>query len=903
MLIGRLLTVAKIDFHPQREQRWKRVVSATLVSVMCSHFATSPSSHTTHSSVLPQRRLRQGGRTDPSHLALKRAKNRQRCRPKTAQGVEVRDRRRIQQGTSSHRCRRLNVPLRRLIGAVIVVVLVGLPIGGLLASGPASAATSSGFSGRQGLSAIPASSAWAGAHWSQTLSARRVGQLDAVHFVNAHDGFVSGPGLLFGTGDGGATWQVQRIPAGVGTLDAIACVSATMCVAGGWNQTGGAMVIFGTFGHQWQSGSLPAGITQVYRLTCVAESCVATGAEGDGTPALITSGDGARTWTLAALPTGIQSLDTVACSAVGATCVAGGELSQQAETSSGPYNLGVVLASQDGGSTWSTGSLPPQSGEVLSVDCPAPSSCVAADGDSLLRSSDNGQTWAVVSAISQPCAQCVGVVWADVAFANPGMGVAVGHGQCGGYQFAADAGISCGGAVAVTADGGQTWKVAAEAQALVAVSCPDAAHCWALESTNSSAGVLATADGGTSWSAQPIDGINALGLLVCASPDVCIAAGADNSGNPLVLRTTDAGTTWARVSLPGGGGYFYGLACPTSSKCLAVVTPDEPTVGPDRAHESAGYVIASTDAGAHWVRRNLPLDDSEAYGVACSSTTACVATGGGHVAVTTDGGATWAPSKGGSIGSLLSVTCPSTSRCVAGGYGASVAYWSSDGGRTWSPATVNGLPSPGPANSGLVLIVSLVSCPSANECVGIGTEGATGAPDQSSPVRFVISTSDGGTTWKASRLPSQVAEIGSLWCTSASSCLLSGGTATGPAVWLVHGDGSVTKVSTPPGPAYSFVTSFACPTATHCLAAVDVDNEIALETAALPGSSGQAPIRPAGTSQTPSKQSTLASTLVPVRKAFPLNRHTLLNALITVLAMILITFPAQLFNRTLDENY
>src|ERR1700722_10739329 len=597
----------------------------------------------------------------------------------------------------------MTMPLRRVVGAVIVVVLLGLPIGALLASGPASAASgagpSHGFSGPQGLTAIPATSAWRGAHWTQTLSARRVGQLDAVHFVNARDGLVSGAGLLFDTVDGGATWQVQQIPASVGTLDAIACVSTTTCVVGGWNQTGAGLVIFGTFGHQWQSGSLPTAISQVYRLACVSDSCVATGNERDGAPALITSGDGGRTWTLAAIPTGIQSLDTVACSATGATCVAGGQLTQQVDTSSGPYHLGVVLASQDGGGTWSTATLPPELGEILSTDCPQPSSCMATDGGSLLQSGDNGQTWVVQSAISPPRSGCSSVEWASVAFADPDNGVAVGHGQCGGFQFAWDAGISCGGSIAVTTDGGQTWHVTPEAQALSAVSCPDTSHCWALESTNSTATVLATADGGSSWSAQPMGGINALGLLVCATPDVCIAAGVDNEGNPLVVRTTDAGDTWARVSLPSGGGYLYGLTCPTSSNCLAAVTPDEPTVGADRANESAGYVIASTDAGAHWVRRNLPFGNREAYAVGCSSTKTCVATGAGHAAVTTDGGATWTASNAGSVGSLVTVTCPSTARCVAGGYEGSVAYRSGDGGRTWVPATVSGLPSPGSADS------------------------------------------------------------------------------------------------------------------------------------------------------------------------------------------------------------
>jgi hypothetical protein len=58
---------------------------------------------------------------------------------------------------------------------------------------------------------------------------------------------------------------------------------------------------------------------------------------------------------------------------------------------------------------------------------------------------------------------------------------------------------------------------------------------------------------------------------------------------------------------------------------------------------------------------------------------------------------------------------------------------------------------------------------------------------------------------------------------------------------------------------------------------------------------------PAGAATGP--RSSFASTLTPISKAFPINLRTLIDALITLAAMLLITFPAQLFNRTLDENY
>ena len=50
-------------------------------------------------------------------------------------------------------------------------------------------------------------------------------------------------------------------------------------------------------------------------------------------------------------------------------------------------------------------------------------------------------------------------------------------------------------------------------------------------------------------------------------------------------------------------------------------------------------------------------------------------------------------------------------------------------------------------------------------------------------------------------------------------------------------------------------------------------------------------------------RSTIATALTPLDKAFPLTWRTFWNAFITLAVMLLITFPAQLFNKTLDENY
>jgi len=82
-------------------------------------------------------------------------------------------------------------------------------------------------------------------------------------------------------------------------------------------------------------------------------------------------------------------------------------------------------------------------------------------------------------------------------------------------------------------------------------------------------------------------------------------------------------------------------------------------------------------------------------------------------------------------------------------------------------------------------------------------------------------------------------------------------------------------------------------------------NQAGTWTATLVSSSPRSPVTPTTKTAPLSKgqRSTIAAALVPFDKAFPLSGRALVNATLTLVAMMLITFPAQLFNKTLDENY
>jgi hypothetical protein len=170
----------------------------------------------------------------------------------------------------------------------------------------------------------------------------------------------------------------------------------------------------------------------------------------------------------------------------------------------------------------------------------------------------------------------------------------------------------------------------------------------------------------------------------------------------------------------------------------------------------------------------------------------------------------WQTDPATTVGSAAVVTCPSASTCYADVMGGSpadtVAEASTDGGTSWQGSA---LPTGWQFTSAL-------SCPTAGQCLAGG----------SAPGAAVLSTADGGTTWSASVLPAAVAQVTNLACNGPSVCVGTGygpaapGTTAGPSVAVVTGDGgSSWTTAALPGP---FVSDnpegLACPTAQSCVA-------------------------------------------------------------------------------------
>lgn len=261
-----------------------------------------------------------------------------------------------------------------------------------------------------------------------------------------------GADLITGSADGGSTWQVRsRRPDGdilIGDLWAIA---------------------FGDADHGW---AVRRGVA--YEKA-----------------SLLASADAGRTWSEQFVAVSNGRLLAVAATDARHVWAVG---YQYVKGSSFPGGKGLVLASTDGGATWTRQRLPAglspfrvafadaRHGWLLAVNVDP------TGGDRVLSTSDGGAHWRVSYALPD------GIFLRDIASLGAKGCCVVGYGEHPQTGFAAR-----------TTDGGRQWtpQTSVAPKGLLAVSFPDARNGWAVGYEGT---VIATADGGATWSAQNAGG-------------------------------------------------------------------------------------------------------------------------------------------------------------------------------------------------------------------------------------------------------------------------------------------------------------------------------------------------------------------------------------------------------------
>ena len=382
-------------------------------------------------------------------------------------------------------------------------------------------------------------------------------------------------------------WRVRRRSGGLFLVLVAIAITASSCALSGHPGSAKVVHVLGEGkGTPLAVGQpAPTGTSDLAAVSCAtARRCWAVGvagpnpAPGTGATVIAATTDGGKSWRAQrVVGDGTPQLSGVSCPTA-TECMAVGS------TGASLPGSGVVITTSDAGATWTAASSPPNALVLSSVTCASPTDCTAivSDGTSTwsAHSPDFGQTWQQegnLPSTFQPendLACVAGGICLDAGYVPTSNS----HGQ---------------GAVAVSADGGQTWTLAsvpAGAGVLQSTACPSASVCLAAGST------------GTTVS----DVVPAKGLL---------------------LRSTDGGHTWEQSPGPLPVEDVYGMDCPSADQCAMVGTFwfGLPEVG-------VGSVAESTDAGTTFRSTPTSYTPITLTAVDCPSTSTCIAVGGHTVA-------------------------------------------------------------------------------------------------------------------------------------------------------------------------------------------------------------------------------------------------------------------------------
>jgi photosystem II stability/assembly factor-like uncharacterized protein len=299
-----------------------------------------------------------------------------------------------------------------------------------------------------------------------------------------------------------------------------------------------------------------------------------------------------------------------------------------------PGSTTVIVATKNGGRTWRAqrvagGSTPQLSG----VSCPTPNDCIAvgSNGGSLpgsgvvVASTNAGASWASVAAptgaltvVSVSCSsvtQCVAIV------------------NDGSLVWSA-----------TSTDFGQAWQRNGNMPSLFGagddLSCTVGGPClvagYVPTGTGTGEGAVArSADGGQTWSLASVpNGIGVLRSATCPSTRDCLAAGSTSSSvNNVVpakgalLESRDGGQTWQPASASPPVADVFDIECPSATVCAMVGTlwKGTPAV-------STGAVAQSGDAGTTFHLSSTAYVPLTLTALSCPSATACFAAGGDSLA-------------------------------------------------------------------------------------------------------------------------------------------------------------------------------------------------------------------------------------------------------------------------------
>lgn len=268
----------------------------------------------------------------------------------------------------------------------------------------------------------------------------------------------------------------------------------------------------------------------------------------------------------------------------------------------------------------------------------------------------------------------------------------------------------------------------------------------------------------------------------CKTSTACIAAGSfeNSAGSEVPLAESWNGTAWTVQEPPKVSGakesYLKGVACTSSTACVAV----------GYFENSAGKTVPLAESwnGTAWSAQEPPIPtgaaSGELYGVSCASSTSCAAAGNFRSSAGTEmplaarwNGTAWTaqepPSLSGAKQSYLrGVSCTSSTACIAAGYFENSSAKIVPLAESWNGTTWTAKEPPSPSGAGASTTLEAISCTATTTCVAVGRF------ENSSEKMQPLAEQWNGTAWTAQ---SPSSPIGGLMgqhgvsCFSSSACI------------------------------------------------------------------------------------------------------------------------------------
>ena len=482
-----------------------------------------------------------------------------------------------------------------------------------------------------GISRYVIHSADGGATWTVQAS---LPYARAVTFVDARHGWVCGNNAVWSTSDGGLTWKAHDAPSNWYLSDVVFTDANHGWVVGHREKDMGQLyypiILATTDGGATWKKQYFPEHTVSLVLASVAFPDARHGWAVDNSGNIIATSDGGAHWKAQ------RSGTTDALQSVTFVDASHGWIVAVAYDPKTEQSTSSLLATIDGGATWTRQAVGIQVKSIAFADS-MHGYAVGANG-SIATTIVGGTSWQVRSSASP--ASGVPALW-DIVFADAAHGWAVGGGM--------DTGT---GVILATADGGATWSAQTTGSGLLGVSFPDAVHGWAVGGGSHSPGmgpavggppvILHTADGGLTWQTQSagasFGSLNSVDFIDANHGWIAGSSGPFPAGRPVLAATSDGGVTWNSVTLPQAPGSAGAVSFVDAQHGWAVTSLTS-------AYPSAIYV--TSDGGLTWTSQHLVsgvvlrdvtfTDTNHGWAVGqCDDPNGSCA-----ILSTTDGGVTW----------------------------------------------------------------------------------------------------------------------------------------------------------------------------------------------------------------------------------------------------------------------